>query len=348
MAIKVMHLLPKDTLGGAETAARSMRDLRRPGFSFRLQYIVETTSVASRGSRGIHIARVNNPLAHLVALYRIVVAHPDVLIASLWPSMLLAMFAKVLRPRMKLVVFLHSALPAHALDNLLTLLALKICDEVWADSPKTLESRVGQRTAGRGRVISFVVARTGVRSVSQYGGPRFVFWGRLTHDKGIDVALKFICLMQAKYPNAKFDIWGPDKGERANIEEQVKELGLEGAVRLMGELDRSEISTIAPEYSFYLQLSRREGMAMSVVEAMQQGLVPVVTAVGQIGSYCKSGVNSLIVDPESLGKAVEELDNLIQIPGRFEELSASAFTTWADAKEYREDVLDNTAKLMQR
>ncbi|MES0217176.1 glycosyltransferase [Mesorhizobium sp. C280B] len=348
MVIKVMHLLPKDGLGGAETAARSMRDLSRPGFSFRLQYIVEPTSVASRGFRRFRIARVNNPLAHLVSVYRIVVAHPDVLIASLWPSMPVAMLMKVLRPRMKLVVFLHSALPAHAVDNFLTLLALKICDEVWADSAKTLESRVGQRADTRRRVISFVVARTGVRSVSQYRGPRFVFWGRLTHDKGIDVALKFIRLIREKYPNAKFDIWGPDKGERANIEAQIKNSGLEGVVRLMGELDRSEISAIAAEYSFYLQLSRREGMAMSVVEAMQQGLVPVVTAVGQIGSYCKPGMNSLIVDPEDLGKSVEDLDKLIQIPGRFEDLSASAFTTWADAKEYGDDVLEGIAKLMQR
>ena len=37
--------------------------------------------------------------------------------------------------------------------------------------------------------------------------------------------------------------------------------------------------------SFYLQTSKFEGFAMSVVESMMMGLVPVVTPVGEIGRY---------------------------------------------------------------
>ncbi|MCF6109014.1 glycosyltransferase family 4 protein [Mesorhizobium muleiense] len=349
MTVKIVHLFPKDALGGAETAARSMLDLNRPGFLFRIRYIAEPLNILPSGFIGIRLfGSTNNPLVYLIAVYLCVVDRPDVMIASLWRSIPVALLVKMLRPKMKLVIFLHSASPAHILDKYITLLALKVCDAVWADSASTLESRVGPRAGRKGKVISFVSGRKEIRAGRRYQGPRFVFWGRLTRDKGLDVALRFIALVRAEYQDVKFDIWGPDRGEGANIRAMIEDLGLQCTVQLKGELSRSEIRSVASSYSFYLQLSRREGMAMSVVEAMQEGLIPIVAAVGEIGSYCQTGINSLVVDPNDLQRSVEDIGTLIREPGRFEALSASAISTWADAKEYGEDVLENAARLVRQ
>ena len=38
-----------------------------------------------------------------------------------------------------------------------------------------------------------------------------------------------------------------------------------------------------------------EGASMSVMDAMQLGLVPIVTTVGEISKYCKHKYNSLVI-----------------------------------------------------
>ena len=53
------------------------------------------------------------------------------------------------------------------------------------------------------------------------------------------------------------------------------------------------IRKYAKNASFFIQLSSYEGMAMSVSESMQLGLIPIVTNVGQIKIYCKNLFNSL-------------------------------------------------------
>ena len=46
-------------------------------------------------------------------------------------------------------------------------------------------------------------------------------------------------------------------------------------------------------------------MAFSVVEAMQLGLVPVVTAVGEIRAYCHNGQNAVRIETDE--QAVEDV-----------------------------------------
>lgn len=345
MPKKIIHLLPKDGLGGAEVAARSMIGTQRFESLFFIRYISRSHIV--NGKPGVNVFNsVNNPALYVLAAFRLIGENPSVLISSLWRSMPIAIITKLVRPRMKLVVFLHSAAPAHFIDGWLTTLAMQLADDIWADSPRTLHQRA-ERYGYNGRVISFVLRKIPAARSRTTVGPRFVFWGRLTFDKGIDLALRFIEQLKKTQPDLTFDIWGPDKGEKSKIEVLIEQLGLRGSVRIMGELEHHNLSTISKQYSFYLQLSRREGMAMSVVEAMQRGLVPVVTAVGEIGSYCRSGVNSWIVEPSELEHSVAEVETTIRSLTRYQQLSRSAMETWKDAKEYRQDVMEKAELLMQ-
>src|SRR5690606_7681913 len=66
-------------------------------------------------------------------------------------------------------------------------------------------------------------------------------------------------------------------------------------------------------FPFYIQLSAQEGMAMSVAEAMQNGLVCVVTAVGEIGNYAKDGVSAVLLDPTTAESWEESLDKLLNV-----------------------------------
>jgi glycosyltransferase involved in cell wall biosynthesis len=92
---------------------------------------------------------------------------------------------------------------------------------------------------------------------------------------------------------------------------------------------RGEIFGFACEGSFYLQTSLQEGMAMSVVEAMQLGLVPVVTPVGQIATYCRDGENSILVGDDD-DVVVRRLKTLATNPAMFRDLADGAHSTWLE------------------
>jgi glycosyltransferase involved in cell wall biosynthesis len=98
-----------------------------------------------------------------------------------------------------------------------------------------------------------------------------------------------------------------------------------------------EIREAAAAHSFYLQTSEEEGMALSVVEAMQLALVPIVTPVGEIGSYCADGQNSVIVTDNQW--AISNTLNLLANPGEFKRLSKNASARWNNHALYRDDVL---------
>ena len=89
--------------------------------------------------------------------------------------------------------------------------------------------------------------------------------------------------------------------------------------------------------SFFIQLSTHEGMAMAVVEAMQMGLVPVVTPVGEVARYCRHMENAIIFDnPE---QALADIETVLADPALFARLSAAAIDHWAQAPLYDEDFM---------
>ena len=131
---------------------------------------------------------------------------------------------------------------------------------------------------------------------------------------------------------------GPDGGELARIQKIVHNIGIADAVSFTGKKDFDEIKQLAEDASFYLQTSELEGMAMSVVEAMQLGLVPVVTPVGEIGTYCQHKKNSLLITSDQ-DTVKDVLDLLLSTPQQYENLRSKAIATWADKPLYSESIV---------
>jgi glycosyltransferase involved in cell wall biosynthesis len=343
-AQRVLHLVPHDGVGGVEVAARSMAARDDLSCDFTLQFIGGPTLLADKRKVVEGTFRSsNNPLAHLTALAGILMRRPDVVVCSLWRTAPIGLLVKVLRPETKLVSFIHNADIAHGVDWAFSEVMMTFADAIWTDSQSTLSARTRPRHAALRRVISFVTerrfgAKDEVKVEVAQPAPRFVCWSRLTQQKGMDRALHFMVSMVKKRRDAFFEIWGPDSGEKANLERMSRELGLTDNVRFMGLAHPSEFPAIASRHSFYLQLSRREGMAMSVVEAMQLGLVPIVTAVGEMQRYCRAGQTGLICDPQRYDDAAEQVMDLLDDPGAYQRLREGARMYWENAPLYPEDV----------
>lgn len=336
---KVLHIIPYDGVGGVESAARSMGSGTQGDMEFEIDYIFKNVVPGKEGRT------IFNPFPILLAARRASRSDVDVVIVSLWRSAIVGLLAKLARPKLKLVVFLHLPSAVHFGDYAFTRLTSLLATEVWADSQATLLGRVPSIRPEKCRVISFVTRRFDalpVRSVD----PSFIFWGRINKQKRLDRAIRIFAGVRKLYPKAQFWVVGPDGGTLADTKDLCVSLGLQNAVIFMGAATLNEIAVYALNASFYLQTSMYEGMAMSVVESMQLGLVPVVTPVGEISSYCIHCQNAVIVDTDE--KAVADILNLIIANNSYQIMRSNGISTWQDRQLYRDSVLAACEYLVQK
>jgi glycosyltransferase involved in cell wall biosynthesis len=343
----VVHCIPYDAIGGVESAARSLDSGDYSGFRFRKYFLARKTPGAFLESLdlvGLYSSENDsrNLLYALLCLYRL---NPRLLIASLWRSYFVLLVHKILHPGCKVVCFLHSEFTAHIVEYLVAWAAIAVSDEVWCDSKSTLNARLPTRWRNKSSVISFVLQHADPVTQST-PLPRFVFWGRLAPEKGLDRALHIFESLYRTIPGSRFLIIGPDLGEKSRLEQLAYRLDLGESVSFLGPKTYEEIAKHASVSSFYLQLSLFEGMAVSVVEAMQLGLVPVVTPVGEISKYCQNDVNSLLINSDEPLQVATRIKGLLSDPSRFGSLRLQAIHTWANAPTYSHDVLARCSALL--
>lgn len=259
---------------------------------------------------------------------------PDLLVVSLWRSCLIALALKALRPRQRIVLFLHCATDMHRLDRWVTRRLARRCTAIWADSATTLAQRLPG--GAQGTVISYRI-EPWAPLPPHPPGPDFVFWGRLADQKRLERALRIFAAVRRHAGAGRFRLIGPDDGKEAELRRRSRELGLDDAVIFTGPADPAAIRALAGEASWFLLTSHTEGMAAAVVEAMQLGLVPVVTPVGEIARYARHGDNAVVIESEE--QAVADIVALLADPARYAAMARRAAAQWQDQPTYREAVL---------
>ena len=294
-----------------------------PG-TFRLVTIRDAakSSTLSRGFSG---------LSYLRCIGAIVRDSPDVLVVSLWRAYLVGLLVKIIRPNVKLVTFIHLPKSVHWIDLLFTIISSAVSSATWADSQRTASLRYTFSFKSKPRALSFVTKKIESNPFETIK-PIFIFWGRLHRQKNLKRALVFFRVFIDLFPSdtAHFYIVGPNDGEQERLTDAIKTLRLDGRVTLAGPMEFREIQKFASKASFYLQTSDTEGMAMSVVEAMQLGLVPVVTPVGEIENYAENGRNSIwLRDNTETAKAV---NFLLQNESAYCQIRTAAIETWEDVE----------------
>lgn len=114
----------------------------------------------------------------------------------------------------------------------------------------------------------------------------FVAPGRLQHIKGFDVLIKAV--NKLKYKDFNLFILG-EGPERTNLENMVKEYGLNKKVKFIGAVNNVEDFLSAADV--FTLASRNEGLPCSIIEAMFASLPIVTTSVG--------GNKELVIDSKN-------------------------------------------------
>ena len=332
--INITYLIPLDSLGGGvEVAAKGVKNISNLKSNFNVEYIFKNKTDLFKFS------------LILTAIKSIYLIKPDILIVSLWRSQFIGICIKILLPRTKVVFFVHSAGDAHFLDYFISRFTLFFATEVWGDSVTSLRDRFKiSNKAKKGRVISFS-ARQIERIEFKKVVPKFIFWGRVGKEKGVERSILIFSKILIFFPNATFTIIGSDGGRLNGVKNLCISLNIFESVIFYDEMEFSEITKYADKACFYLQTSVYEGAAMSVMESMKLGLVPIVTPVGEISRYCNYK-NAIIVD--SNFEAVRSIIMALESQDIYNSLSNNAALKFEFQTSYSDSIVSSCEAMIKK
>ena len=140
--------------------------------------------------------------------------------------------------------------------------------------------------------------------------------GRLSHQRGPDIAVAALALMRT--PSVRLRLVG-DGPDRAGIERQAATLGVADRVELAGR--RPDTAPDIRAADVVVVPARYDGMALVTLEAMACGAAIVATRVA--GSSCLDGAG-ILVPPEDPASLAEAVDTLLAMPGERKRLGSAA------------------------
>lgn len=346
--MKVIHVVPKYKLGGVETAVfNSIVSLRDSGIDFKV-LAIEACDLLDEEIKHVEFlnSSIYSPLCAFKFIKHILNEKPDIIVYSLWKSSYLAvcltLINSIFRLKYKTVTIIHNTRFAHFMDKFFTRLALKLSDNVFFDSQKAKEF-IANDSHVNGEVISFIDKKLASKDFDfNKDNIRFVYIGRIHQQKNLAAAIHLISFLKNSGLSVSFDIYGPDEGELKCINELIIALNLSAQVSYCGMLNNNDVNKTLKGYDFYLQLSFYEGMAMSVVDALQVGVIPLVTGVGEISNYLVHRHNGLVFDVncindrDFLQKIAIEFIDIINSDGLFF-LHQNAVNTFKESSVYSVD-----------
>jgi glycosyltransferase involved in cell wall biosynthesis len=159
----------------------------------------------------------------------------------------------------------------------------------------------------------------GPRAERVGGSQLIVCVGRLSEQKGQDVAVRALALVADRTARLRFVGGESSHGERIRLERIATSLGVMDRIEWRGPVDDT-----APEYraaDIVIAPSRWEGMSLALLEAMSSGAAIVATDVSGAEA---AGDAAVIVPPEDPTALAAGIDSLLRDPARRRELGRAA------------------------
>ncbi|MDP9173070.1 MAG: glycosyltransferase [Planctomycetota bacterium] len=98
--------------------------------------------------------------------------------------------------------------------------------------------------------------------------PFVLFLSRLHYKKGLDYLADAFAIVARQFPDTRLVVAGPDDGARAPFESQIRQLGIDHQVDLVGPLYGPEKLQALVDCNCFCLPSRQEGFSLAITEAM--------------------------------------------------------------------------------
>ena len=332
--VRVIYIIPKLKVGGAEALFSETKEGTYTNFIL-YKYCLDLSS--------------NSPVVifkqFFIFLNFIKQNNISIIISSLWKAHFFSLIGSYLL-RSKTVPFIHSSAYFSLFDKFVSRLILSKSDKCLVDSMVTEQFIQSQfRDIQIVRVSTFLgLSITNQDKKIYFENPqqlRFVFLGRISKVKRIDKSVHFLNQLRKLLPSnidILFDLYGPIEVSQKVIDD-LKE-SAKFTIKFKRSLERDDLYKTLSCYDFYLQMSDVEGMAMSVIEAMSVGLIPIVTNVGEIRKYCKHHFNSFSYETTvEMKVACQDVFQAYSNAEYLNNISNNSMNTTKQYKDFRKDFI---------
>ena len=143
---------------------------------------------------------------------------------------------------------------------------------------------------------------------------------RLEHVKGVDVLIDACLILRNALLDFSCIVVG-DGSERAVLNKKICRLGLQHHVHLVGALPHRDVIQHYHLADLFVLPSRREGIPVSVMEAMATGLPVIATEVTGLPEIVDNGDTGILVPPENASLLADAIFRLAKETDIWERMS---------------------------
>lgn len=313
---KLIYIIHSIQIGGAEVALLSSIPKLVENFNLTLIVIGEIDEILIKEIPEFsYVTVIHLRLSNLKVLLKkdniiglVRRENPDIIISSLWASYCIGNEYKLKNPDVKYFIFIHSTKFFHVLDRYFSVKAIEIADKVFTDSLATQQFVRSLSPNKPSCIISFLTHATPkyVHRSFNKNEIKLLFLGSISKVKNLPLVIDLLDFMNKKGYNMTLDIYGNNKNARKCVNQKILKSPFSNKYKIKGSVLPQHRFSLFAKYDFYIQLSKFEGMAMSVAEAMQNGLPCIVSPVGEIPNYSKDMESAIFIN--SIGNKLKESD----------------------------------------
>lgn len=332
--IKVLHILPGLGIGGAEKLVVDMVELAdRSRFNIAVMRILGIDSFLTEKlkNKGCQVYTIAPELKGTSSLKGVNLIWTAIRIMKKVQKLLHEIKPDVVHThlstlRVTLIPTLFCRIPVkvHTIHNVaekdaqgITRLFNRIAFKFFGVVPVSISQEVAQSVKKLyGRKISTPIIYNGI-DVQRFSIDRpkrvdrdktiLINVARFAEQKNHALLIRAFSKAVQSCPN--LELWLVGDGElRRDIEELVKQLGLEEKVKFLGV--RSDVPELLSQADIFVLSSDYEGFGLVVAEAMASGLPVIATAVAGVTEVLEGGKAGILVPPkdaDALAKAIVEL-----------------------------------------
>jgi len=146
-------------------------------------------------------------------------------------------------------------------------------------------------------------------------GARLLFVGRLVQSKGLHVLFQALAQLREAFPGLAVRLVG-EGPERAALEAQAHELGVDDRVEFVGYRPQDEIRRYLRETDVFVLPSFAEGVPVVLMEAMAAAVPVVATDIAGVPELVEHGASGLLVAPGDADALAAAIAQLLSDPDR--------------------------------
>lgn len=162
-------------------------------------------------------------------------------------------------------------------------------------------------------VNNMVIPPINTNRIKQNGKFQFLFLGLIGDNKGVFDLLKVIAKYRSKFEN-KLIIKIAGNGETDRLMNDIKKLNLQNLIHFEGWADLMKKEKLFRTSDAFILPSYKEGLPLSILEAMSYGLPVIAGKVGGIPDLLHKYRNGILVKPGDSHSIKKAIDKFMQDP----------------------------------